>query len=341
MSSVSVIIPCYNYARYLRGCVRSVLDQPGVDVRVLVIDDCSKDETPQVGAALAGEDSRVEFRRHETNKGHIATYNEGIAWASDDYLLLLSADDLATTGALTRAAAVMDANPNVVMTHGKFFRLPGDSQPLPFTAPHQYKRDISTGRDFFEHLCRAGENLVSTPTVIVRTEIQKHVGGYNANLPHAGDLEMWLRFALHGDVAAIDVEQAHYRFHTSNMHLPFLRNAIRDMEQRWLTFTNVFDTCGSQITNLPRMRQLAAQGVARHAFWFAANAFDDGHPQQCDELLDFALRVDPQLAQSKDYARLMWKRRVGAKAWGVVMPVLRQLRGTTGQRAALPARTNA
>ena len=96
MSRVDVIVPCYNYARYLPACAGSALDQPGVDVRVLVIDDCSPDDTPAVGKKLAAEDARVEFRRHEQNKGHIETYNEGIEWASGDYVLLLSADDMVT-----------------------------------------------------------------------------------------------------------------------------------------------------------------------------------------------------------------------------------------------------
>ena len=58
---------------------RERLSQP-VDVRVLIIDDASTDDTPEVAAALAAEDARVEFRRHAVNRGHIATYNEGLEW---------------------------------------------------------------------------------------------------------------------------------------------------------------------------------------------------------------------------------------------------------------------
>ena len=76
--TVSVIVPCYNYAEFLPRCLGSILDQPDVDVSVLVIDDCSSDDTPAVAAALAASDPRVEVRRHEVNKGHIATYNEGL-----------------------------------------------------------------------------------------------------------------------------------------------------------------------------------------------------------------------------------------------------------------------
>ena len=103
MHRIDVIVPCYNYARYLRGCVQSVLRQEGVQVRVLIIDDFSPDHTPEVGRALAEEDSRVEYRRHPQNARHIATYNEGFEWAAGGATLRLSADDLLTPGALFRA----------------------------------------------------------------------------------------------------------------------------------------------------------------------------------------------------------------------------------------------
>jgi glycosyltransferase involved in cell wall biosynthesis len=326
MSSISVIIPCYNYARYLRGCVASVLDQPGVDVRVLVIDDCSKDETAEVGAALAREDSRITFRRHETNKGHIATYNEGIDWAEGDYFLLISADDLATPGALTRAAAVMDEHPNVVMTHGKFFRLKGDSTPERYHAPSTPAVKVTKGLDFFEQMCRAGENIVNTPTAIVRTRTQKRVGGYNPALPHAGDMEMWMRFAAHGDIAFIDAMQAHYRFHDANMHIAFYDQRMRDLEQKRLTYRSVFDSLGAQLPDLPRLRKLADEGLGREAFWHAATLFDQGQVEECERTLKFALALDPNLTGSDDFRKLQWKRRLGAKVWPLLMPLVRQLR---------------
>src|SRR6516164_9433107 len=101
---IDVFIPCYNYGGFLYQSVNSVLSQVGVDVRALVIDDASPDNTAEVASALAREDSRVTVIRHSTNKGHINTYNEGIEWASADYMLLLPADDYLLPGALRRAA---------------------------------------------------------------------------------------------------------------------------------------------------------------------------------------------------------------------------------------------
>ena len=82
MSRVDVVVPCYKYGHFLRECVESVLSQEGVDVRVLIIDDCSPDQTPEVAAELVQEDKRVEYRRHKVNHGHVDTYNEGLDWAA-------------------------------------------------------------------------------------------------------------------------------------------------------------------------------------------------------------------------------------------------------------------
>jgi glycosyltransferase involved in cell wall biosynthesis len=78
MTKVDVLVPCYNYGRFLRDCVSSVLSQEDHGLRVLVIDDASTDDSLEVAHRLALEDSRAEVLPHRTNRGHIATYNEGI-----------------------------------------------------------------------------------------------------------------------------------------------------------------------------------------------------------------------------------------------------------------------
>ena len=79
---------------------------------MLIIDDASPDDSAAVAARLAAADQRIEVRVHELNRGHIATYNEGLLeWAEGDYCVLISADDLLTPGSLARATAVLEAHP--------------------------------------------------------------------------------------------------------------------------------------------------------------------------------------------------------------------------------------
>src|SRR5947209_2320354 len=173
MSTFAVIIPCYRYAHYLPACVESVLAQPGVDLRVLILDDASPDDTPTVARALAAGDRRVEYRRQATNQGHIATFNKGLAWADGDYTVLISADDLLTAGALSRAAALLDAHPEVGLVSGQVL-LFKSGQPLPpaRTPPGPGQWKLTPGRKWFERACRTGRTFITSPEAVVRTSLQ-------------------------------------------------------------------------------------------------------------------------------------------------------------------------
>jgi glycosyltransferase involved in cell wall biosynthesis len=327
MSSVDVVIPCYNYARYLRECAHSALRQDGVDVRVLIIDDCSPDNTPEVAAALVAENpGRVEYRRHAVNQRHIATYNEGLlGWASAEYSILLSADDMLTPGALRRAAVLMDAHPNVAMCHGRGIKTPTPSfDSLPDTT--SYASKVVTGLQFIEESCAEGDNIVSTPTVVVRTKVQQAIGGYLKELPHTGDMEMWLRFAAHGDVGYVDAPQAFYRTHAQQMNVSYL--GPRDVYAKRAAFDTLFGQYGNKIQDAQRLSRLAARSLAEYCFWTASRLFDAGELQRSSELLKVAPEMDPSIRRGMAWQRFRAKRLLGPSVWGTLKPLVRRLRGS-------------
>src|SRR5579859_616603 len=266
MSTVDVVVPCYNYARYLRGCVESILCQPDVDTRVLIIDDASSDETALVGRELAAENSAVEFRRHEVNQGHIATYNEGLlGWSTADYTVLLSADDLLAPGSLSRAAHVMDADKSVGMVYGSTIHFEREEQ-LPAVNTQKFGHTRWTGTEWLEGRCRAGHNVITSPEVVVRGSVQRAVGGYRPELPHAGDLEMWLRIAAVSDIAYIQhVPQAFYRVHSSSMMRTVYRGNVIDLCQRKAVFDSFFERHRSVVSNADRLHEEANRSLAREA----------------------------------------------------------------------------
>ena len=323
MSRIDVFVPCYNYGRFLRASVRSILNQQGVDVRVLILDDASADDSPEVGRELAAEDSRVEYRRHETNRGHIATYNEGIDWASGDYVLLLSADDMLVQGALARAARVMNERPEVGLAYGFSFET---DRPETAQAPikDDYQVRIVPGPAFFEESCRIGWNLISPPTAVVRTSIQKRVGAYRKELPHTGDMEMWMRISLFASLACIDTYQAYYRQHGQNMHHGYKR--IRDVQQSRAALDALFSEYPERIIDRERIHQLAYGNLAQRAFWYAREAFDRGAAAECEELLSLARDLDPTIRRWGPWQRLRLKRLLGQRGWRVLRPLVRWFR---------------
>ena len=340
MSQIDVIIPCYNYAHFLRGCVQSVLGQEGVDVRVLIIDDCSPDETEKVGRQLAAEDARVEYRRHAVNQRHIATYNEGLlGWASAEYSLLLSADDWLLDGALKRAADLLDANPTMGMAYGRdVIYFEGDPLYSPetdngtmlasgaplllpeFRGSPTGRTKVMQGPEFLDICCRQCDNPVPTPTAVVRTRVQKTAGGYDPALPHAGDMEMWMRFAAQGPVGFIDARQAYYRHHGRNMQNLYIGpGAIRDLEQRLGAARAAIEPRKNIIPGADRLLTMARRRVATEALNRAKPAFAEGQVDLSRQLMKFAAAADPGIKTTPTYRRMRIKHAVGPRAWATIV----------------------
>lgn len=293
MSEVDVIVPCHGYGRFLQECVESVLVQEGVGVRVLVLDDASPDRTAEVGAGLAARDGRVLYRRHAANRGHIATYNEGLGWASSEYMLLLDADDVLTPGALLRATRLMDDHPGAGMCYGRA-RVTRDPGSEPFGVGQDYAWRVVGGSEFIEGFCATGLNSVFQPTAVVRTRVQKEVGGYLPELPHTGDMQMWLRFAARGEIGILDAEQAFYRVHATNMTAQY--QGIADLRQLKKCFELFFADCENRVADRGRLHALAMRRVAEHALRHARRNFKAGEIDRCRELLAFALSCCPSVS---------------------------------------------
>jgi glycosyltransferase involved in cell wall biosynthesis len=324
-------VPCYRYGRFLETCVRSILSQEGVDVRVLILDDASPDETEMVGRRLERADRRVEYRRHATNRGHIATYNEGIAWATGDYVQLLSADDALTPGSLGRITRVMDARPDVTLGYGRDVTF---TAAVPPTVPSNDGRppgfDIIDYRHFLEVSCDLGHTPIQAPTAVVRNETQQAVGGFRPEHPHSGDTEIWLRLAARGRVAVVDADQAFRRLHPASMSCEY--SLLGRLEEHKRAFDTHFDE-DCPLADGVRFRARVYATLARQAFWLGSRAFDDGDERACEAALEFAARLDRSLPASRSWRRLDLKRRLGARAWSVLRPL-----SELASRAVLHAR---
>jgi hypothetical protein len=327
MRTVDVVIPCYKYARYLRECVQSVLSQSAVTVRVLVIDDASPDDTAQVGQALAASDSRVEFRRHAVNKGHIATYNEGIEWASADYMLILSADDYLLPGSLSRAVRLMDAHPEVGFVFGKAIEIDDHGTPPgPTSMTDEAQWRVLTGLEFID--LNGSGNIVPTPTAVVRAQLQKRVGGYRAELPHSGDMEMWLRLAAHASVGIVGAFQAVYRRHRCNMSLAYYRTegSLPDLQARKAALDFFFQTCGSVAPDTEQLRRRLFWALSCEAIGLASTALNEGKTEVSERLTGFALQLCPDIKKSFPWAKLACKRHTPDAVWRALQPSVAGMR---------------
>jgi GT2 family glycosyltransferase len=323
MSRVDVVMPCYNYGKFLADCVAGALDdQPGTDVRVLIIDDASQDDSAEIAHKLAAADDRIDVIVHPVNRGHIATFNEGLLdWADGDYCILISADDKLAPGALRRAADLMDARPEVGFVYGNVIRFK-DGDELPPGRTTSRPPTIWPGRQWLEQRFREAHTVIFSPEVIIRTSVQHQAGGYNPDLYHTSDVEMWMRLAVYGDVGFVHADQAYKRSHGDMMS--GVVDDLLHLNQRRAAYEAVLQRHAEELPNAAELSEMVHRELAKEALWVAARAYDrrqtDTVPVQ--ELIAFAFDCWPDAAHLSTYRGLQWRRRIGPAAVPYLQPLV-------------------
>ncbi|AZO09411.1 MULTISPECIES: glycosyltransferase family 2 protein [unclassified Mesorhizobium] len=295
MTSVDVIIPCYNYAHYLPQCVNSVVSQDVDDLRVLIIDNASIDKSVEVARRLAEKDRRIEVVCHETNLGPHASFNEGIDRARADYFMILCADDILVPGALRRGMEILERCPEATFVLGASSQpfmgdIPPELDPLPEGG------SLLSGRDYIRQCCAAAGENSGAHAILVRTPVQKSVGYYCANLTHMDDLEMVMRLASMGSVARLRGALVSQRMHVTNQLSVLWHDRLSDLQEREAAFNSFFCREGWDIPGSKRLHRTAMQQIAATAFWSAASHFYRGKLSAGLSLLRYSLGLDPTLA---------------------------------------------
>jgi hypothetical protein len=210
----------------------------------------------------------------------------------------------------------MDDRPDIGFTFGNAVILhPGDRTEAIFPLGSRDEPTIVMSGADFAGRSGAG-NIVPTPTAVVRTTLQKRVGGYRPELPHSGDMEMWLRLASHGAVGFINGDQAVYRRHDANMSLAYAAdNMLSDLRERRKALAAFFATGGRPLAGDPGLRRMLLRSLARQAVGRASMAFNAGSLEAADAIAAFALEVSPDVGRTWPWAKLACKRAVGHAGW--------------------------
>ncbi len=221
---VSFIVPCYNLGHLLAECVESILAQTYGDFELLIMDDCSPDQTPEVARSF--RDPRVQHIRNERNLGHIANYNKAIGRARGRYVWLISADDrLGRSYVLERYVRLLDAHPEVGYVFCPAIRLEDDREAGVMEFSAAGPRDaVLPGREFLQELVKY--NIVQAPTAMARRECYERVSLFPADLPYSGDWFLWCAFGLHYDVGYFAEPMVYRRYHARNISNYFWNDAV-------------------------------------------------------------------------------------------------------------------
>jgi glycosyltransferase involved in cell wall biosynthesis len=270
--------------------VISILKQDVPNLRILIIDNGSTDDSLSIARHLAAENDRVHVAHFETNRGPQAAYNYGIDWASADYFLLIDADDILAPGALARAIAFLERNTRVAFVHGGELQHSFEAGEEPdLSKDEDVSWRIEPGRSFIKHALRRGCWTVGATTVVRRTWVQKKAGHYSAQLPDSDDLELWLRMALLGDVGETTAVQAVRRVHGGQITARLRKDPLYEIEQIRRAYFSFLDNSGLASADKHALRRVAWRGVARSSLWAAVLRFKAGENKSGERLMRYAV----------------------------------------------------
>ncbi len=235
---VSIVIPTYNNERFLASAVRSVIAQTFEDWELVLFDDGSQDQTPELARRLATEDSRIRAvagvhggAAHGRNQGFAETSPES------EYISFLDNDDTWEPFALDILRRALDENPSAPAAHGLARAIDPDGRQFPaddLTRSMLARREIRdkginsvppTAPTSFEALLV--ENYPVTPgTMLVRRNVWKSLGGYVSDTVPCEDWDLNLRLARRGAIVLVNEIVLNWRRHP---------NAISNTSRRWRT----------------------------------------------------------------------------------------------------------
>lgn len=307
---VSVVIPCYNYERYVEASIQSALAQRDVDVDVTVVDDASTDDSAHVVAQICERDTRVRLTRHATNLGHLKTANEAIQSATGEFVVKLDADDLLTPGSLARSAVLLLSHPDVGFAYGYASDFQGEPPQIEDRAAGYWK--LRQGDEWLRRVLRRAHNVITQPEIMIRREALHEIGkAYDERLPWAEDYHLWLRLAARWNVGYVGgCVQGLYRVHSQSIMRSAKDLHLSDLRAR-VDATRLFLESSPEISR--RYSHLALSALARDTRILLASRREDNETPAATiaEYRRISLELEKMSGMRPSYAPATWDGTIG------------------------------
>lgn len=207
MPKVSIVLPSYNGSSFIKDSIQSILNQTYHDFELIIVNDCSTDDTLEICNEYAKKDNRIKIISNSQNLKLPASLNVGFSQAKGEYLTWTSDDNIYKENAIEKMVKALDSNPNtdLVSFDYDFIKEDGSfdkraSAIYPTRKPWQ-----------LAFMCNVGACFMYTKS------IAKKVGEYDTNLFCAEDYDYWCRIAIEGNIKYFDESLYYYRNNSKSL----------------------------------------------------------------------------------------------------------------------------
>lgn len=211
---VSVCIPIFNGVGYIRSALDSVLQQKYQDFEVVIVDNCSTDNTKALVEELSSQSEKIYFFRNEQNIGLAGNLNKCLEHARGEYIKYLCVDDMLLPDCLEQMVAGLDAHPAVSLVCGGRFSSDESGQPFGLRR-YSSRKEVIPGSKVITR-CLFGGNFIGEPTAVMFRKSDMRTR-FRDDLPQLMDMEMWFRLLENGKLLSIEIPLCSIRFHEAQM----------------------------------------------------------------------------------------------------------------------------
>jgi glycosyltransferase involved in cell wall biosynthesis len=228
---VSVVVPVYNTERYISDTIESILKQTFTDFELIIIDDGSKDSSPEILQKLAAKDSRIRLTLRE-NRGIVRTRNDLLEQCRGKYMAVNDSDDLSMPDRLAKQVAYLESHPDCVLLGSRVMLMDPFSSPVCVSG---HKLDHAEIEE--QLLGNGGGWALVQSAIMARVDVARKIGGYRGEEHNlAEDHDLFVRMAEVGRVANLEEPLVWYRrHHTSLTHTLYQSKKQKHVEvKEWI-----------------------------------------------------------------------------------------------------------
>lgn len=206
---VSVVVPAKNASAYLSVAIKSLLDQTIPPQEILVVDDGSTDNTTQIATSFGPP---VLLLSTKGAKGASAARNTGIRGASCEFVAFLDADDICRPERIERHLVSFRQSPRAALSFVDVVYVDSTGSELgPPVAYEEFSQESFSGQLFVRN------RIITTSAVMVRRSVLLEMNGFDEEISHNEEYDLWLRIALRYPVAHVASALVLYRLHATNI----------------------------------------------------------------------------------------------------------------------------
>lgn len=222
---ISIIIPTFNRANYLKHAIESALSQDYEEIEVIVSDNASTDETPEIVKKYF-KDKRFNYFRNQQNIGMVANWRKALyEYANGEFFLILSDDDYFTNDQyLSKAANLIKNHENIVMVYADgYIHYENVNKTFKFNLP--FKKNIENGKKIIftpKKITQQYHFLLSN--VLFNRKLALELNSFSNNYNLACDAELFFKTCLFGKVGIITDFVSIYNHHSANLVNKVTRN---------------------------------------------------------------------------------------------------------------------